>query len=218
MSDKNYRGDQLPYDVWFSQRRTILILGICLSVALIILALSLAGNAYLWRLKKEPMPIFYSFDDAAKKVVKIEVFNSELTATQSELQKEWAFRNYVLDREIVNHIDERARFERVKLMSNSDVWQKFIQQIDPKLNKDSVFSDERFRRQIEVTHSYPVRGVKNVWRVEFLVKDEFRGKTAPERAMFAIVQFREVESKVSYEDRFLNLTGLEIIDYQINPM
>lgn len=218
MSTKDPNGNELPFDVWMTARTTINRLSLCLVLAVVMLTASLAYNAVLYREKREPIPVFFALDDANKQVVKIERMDGYKTIQQSKLLKEWAFRQYVLNREIINHMDEKERFRQVRLMSNDSVWLQFQNQVDPRLNKESVLSDKRFTREINIDNAFPVVGVKNVWRIEFTVNDTYRERPNAPLKMFAIIQYREVESKVSFDDRFLNLSGLEILSYQLNSL
>jgi len=218
MSSKDHNGTGLPYDVWVTSRKTIYCLTFLLTLTVLIMVASLVGNAILFREKREPIPIFFAIDEANKQVVKIERMEGLKTIQQSKLLKEWAFNQYILNREIVNHMDEKERFREVRLMSNDKVWTEFQNNVDPRINPESVIADKRFIRQVEIDNAFPVVGVKNVWRVEFTAKDTFKDRSQTPLKMFAIIQYREVESKVSYEDRFLNLSGLEVISYQLNSL
>lgn len=129
-----------------------------------------------------------------------------------------AFKKYVENREIVNHSDEKLRYIEVKMMSSGEIWTHFREQMDVKKNKKSLLGDETFKREIEVTNSYQVKNVRNIWRVEFIVKDEFRGRKTPPRKISATIQYTESDEKIKVQDKYLNVFGVTVIGYQLHAM
>nr|AKN36613.1 hypothetical protein [Vibrio splendidus]AKN40558.1 hypothetical protein [Enterovibrio norvegicus] len=215
---KDNNDNDLPFDVWQTSRTAIIALSVGLVVSTVGFLGMSAVAAKLYVQKNKEIPVFLQVIDGDRQVVRIERSDGLMTIKQSTIIKSSAFRNYVLDREIVNHSDERDRFERVKMMSSNEVFELFSRNISPTTNPSSCFGDKRCKREVELKNDYQVKSAKNVWRVEFIVKDTFKGKPLKPQLVSATIQYTVNDSRIEYKDRYLNLSGIEIVSYQINPM
>jgi len=218
MSSKDHRGHDLPFDTYSTLKTAIT----GLSIGLVVTTGAAVGLGYyahtLYQIKRTPEIITYQLTSGSNQVVKIERFENGKTLKQSALLKEAFFSNYVLNREIVNHMDERDRYAKVKKASSDAEFTRFQSMVHPEQNPDSCFGDERCEREIEVKDAYPIKAAKNVYRVEFTMTNIWRGKRGDAQLLYATIQYSQSDEQINYKDRFLNLFGYEVIDYQLNKI
>jgi type IV secretory pathway component VirB8 len=202
----------IPFDVFQWSKVTI----ISLSVVCVLLLLTVIGlgaiTAKLYQKKeKTPEPILYQVDKAQNLVVQIE--RGKLTLQQSALLRSVTMRDYVFNRETINHLDEQDRWKKVKLMSSSSIWKEFSNVMNPEINKESPLLNKDFNRNIEIVFDYPIDS--HTYRVEFNITDSIIDDNHKPRRFVAIMNYELSDSYVSYKDKFINLDGIVITKYQI---
>lgn len=165
------------------------------------------------RKEKTPEPIIYEVDKTAQKIVQVERGN--LAASKQSLLRSLTLRNYVLDRETVNHIDEKERFRKVRLMSGKRVWNEFQTLMNPEINENSVLKNKKFKREIEIITDYPLPSQNNVHQVEYYLTDTIDGERLPTQRFVAIIQYDMSTAQVRHQDRFINIDGVTIVNYKI---
>lgn len=215
MAKKNL-DDDVPFAVAQGNSTAIKVLGsVCVGLLLSNLTIGAFAVKQYARKEKTPEPIIFEVDTAAHKIVKVEQGN--LGATKQSLLRSVSLREYVFNRETINHIDEVDRWKKVRMMSNKTVWGQFQTIMDPEVNKDSVLSNKKFKRKIEVITDYPIstQGVDNIHRVEFYATDFIGDERFPQQRYVAVIQYRSGDAFVSFEDRFINIDGLNIVRYEI---
>lgn len=213
-SNKNTKGIDLPFDVFQWSKFVIGVLAVLLLAA--VTALIMGGKAYMSLYKqkeKVPTPIIYQVDNQSKMVVRIE--EGDLLLSKRELLRSSTMRQYVLNRELINHMDEVERWGKVKHMSSDKVWDEFSNLMSTKRNPKSPMANTEYTRRIEIFTDYPLNGTNNVHRVEYLAFDTLKGKEYPPRRFVAVIEYDESSAEIVYEDRFLNIDGIEINSYQI---
>jgi type IV secretory pathway component VirB8 len=209
---------ELPYDVWHSLRRT----NIVLAVLLVIMTLSVlffAGVAAKYYAKGEKIiPVFYEFQDETRRIVRVEQGN--MRTDKASLLRSWSMRDYLESREIINHIDEAERYKKVRAMSSKKVFEKFANVYDPNKNKESPLTDESFTREVEIKadDALKPKGRFDLHRVEFVTIDKIDGKEIARKNWVALIEYDVTNARVSYDDRFLNLDGVKVMNYSINPL
>lgn len=205
---------EIPYNVFMSNLllfKTVLFIG-CLLAGLIVFFAS--TTAYYFKKKeKTPEPIIFEIKNKGQSIVQIDR-GQELLSTGS-LLRSMTMRNYVFDRESINHINDKTRFERIQLMSSKNVWNLFQSTVNPEINPNSPLLNMSFTREIEQITDFPLPSQTNVHRVEFYIIDKINGRVVEKTEYVSVIQYDASNAKVKYEDRFLNIEGIEIIDYQI---
>ncbi|MUK92551.1 hypothetical protein GNP80_08860 [Aliivibrio fischeri] len=212
MADKNK--DDIPFVVSSTQKTTITVLAVVLGVMtlLFVLASAMAVTQYAKK-EKTPEPIIFEVDKTAHKIVRVEQGN--LNATKQSLLRSVALREYVFNRETINHIDEKERWKHVRLMSSKSVYKDFQLVMNPELNEKSPFANKSFERRIEIITDYPIDKAKNIHRVEYYLTDKVKDNTYPTQRFVAVIQYGISDSYVSWNDRFINIDGLVIKRYEI---
>lgn len=214
MSNAKKKGNDLPFDVFQWSKYIITVLAGLLLLAVAALFLGAKSYMALYKQKeKVPTPIVYQVDEQSKMVVRIE--EGDLLHTKRELLRSSTMRQYVLNRETINHLDEADRWGKVKIMSSKSVWTSFANTMSVQKNPDSPMKNPDYIRKIEIITDYPIKGVGNVHRVEFLVSESVKGKEFPPRRFVAVIEFDSSNAQIVYEDRFLNIDGIEVISYDI---
>lgn len=165
------------------------------------------------RKEKTPEPIIFEVDTSAHKIVRVEKGN--LGATKQSLLRSVTLRDYVFDRETINHIDEGDRWKKIRLMSNRKVWADFQALMDPEINKQSVLLNKKFKRKVEIITDYPIDHNQNIHRVEFYATDFINDERFPPQRYVAVIQYSVSDAFVSYQDRFINIDGLMVVRYEI---
>lgn len=212
--------EDLPYDVWYSSRRTILILGITLVLCMGLTVFFAVVAAMNYQTSQKVEPIFYEVKSKEKQIVRVE--QGQMDVTKSQLLRSFSMRQYLKSREVVNHIDETERFKRVRAMSSDNVWRDFRNSADPRINKNSIFSDDDFTREIEITADMPLKskGAYGLYRVEFTTTDKDQGELIGDqpRRWVALIEYDVSNAYIKHGDRYLNIDGVKIVSYQVNPL
>ncbi|CAM2943176.1 type IV secretion system protein [Vibrio ordalii] len=206
--------DDVPFVVAKGNSTSITVMGVCLVVLLLsnVFFAVVAAKQYQ-RKEKTPEPIIFEVDTSAHKIVRVEKGN--LGATKQSLLRSVTLRDYVFDRETINHIDEKDRWKKIRLMSNKKVWGEFQTLMNPEINKNSVILNNKLKRKIEVITDYPLDHKQNIHRVEFYATDFIDDERFPPQRYVAVIQYDTGDAFVSYEDRFINIDGLKIVRYEI---
>lgn len=204
--------EDVPFAVASSNATAIKVM----AFVIVVLLLSLVGTGFFAaqqyaRKEKTPEPIIFEVDKAAHKVVRVE--KGTLNADQNSLLLSVSLRDYVFNRETINHIDEKDRWRKIRLMSSRSVWNDFQTVMNPEINKNSVLLNNDLERKIEVFTDYPISN--NVHRVEFYVTDIIDGETYPAQRFVAVFKYSKGDAFVSFDDRFVNIEGLKITNYKI---
>lgn len=204
--------DDVPFAVASGNKTALTILGIvCVITTLTSVAFAVAWSKEYARKEKTPEPIIFEVDKAAHKVVRVE--KGDLGQTQTSLLRSVAFREYVEQRETLNHIDEVDRWKKVKLLSSKSVWKDFYNVMNPEINDASPFANKRFKRKIEIITDYPISS--KIHRVEYYATDFINDEQYPTQRYVAVIKYGSSDAFVSYEDRFINIGGLIVTNYEI---
>lgn len=207
--------DDIPFVVKVTQKTTIIVLAISLFLMVMLFVTSSVIAGFLF-IKKEkvPEPIIFEVDTTAHKIVRVE--KGSLNADKESLLRQVTLRNYVLNRETINHIDEKDRWEKVRLISSKSVYLKFYNLMNPDVNKSSPFANNDFDRRIKIISDYPLPNSGNAHRIEFYVMDTIKHEVYPEQRFVAVIQYEVGEEfAIEYEDRFNNILGLTVTKYNI---
>jgi len=186
--------------------------GTCLIVSMlgnVALALALARVFPL----KEVVPMVLTVADRANQIVRVEPF--ELKTKGFELFVEALLKGYVEKRETIDLHTEVPRWQEVNWLSSDEVWSAFKRLME-KTNKDSPF--ERFKHEA-VTRTVHVKNVsrvaERVYRVEWDSADSHLTEQRGQGDWVSTISIRFEEKAVSYEDRYMNPIGLQVIGYSV---
>lgn len=208
--------DDVPFAVASGNRTALIVLGVvCFVLLLSNIAFATIAAVQYKKKEKTPEPIIFEVEKAEHKIVRIE--RGDLGASKESLLRSVALREYVEWRETINHLDEKQRWRKVKLMSSPSLFKDFYNVMNPEVNKDSVLTNTKYTRKIEIITDYSIStGNRNIHRVEFYATDTLDGESFPTQRYVAIIQYESGDSLVSYKDRFINIDGLRIVRYEIN--
>lgn len=217
--DKNIDAG-LPFDVWHSMRVSIVSLSIVVAILSLLFVGSLAYAIKVSTEKQTVKPIFYRISDAERQIVRIEQGN--MSVSKSKLLRSYTLREHVINREMINHIDEPTRYKKVKAQSSDEVWRDFRARLDPNQNKNSPLANKNFIRKIKILLDFPIKtnNKYSLHRIEFQTIDSIEG-TAEEptiKTWVALIQYDVSDAYMTHNDRFLNIDGVKIINYQLNPL
>ena len=214
---KDQQKEDVPFAVAKGNSAAISVLAfICVTLLLTNIGTAVIAAKQFARKEKTPEPIIYEVDKTAQKIVRVERGDqSSLGQTKQSLLRSFTLRNYVFDRETVNHIDEKDRYRKVRLMSGRNVWNDFQNLMNPEVNENSVLKNKKFKREIEVITDYPIHAQKNVHRIEYYLTDTIDGEELPTQRFVAVIQYDVSEAYVRHQDRFINIDGIKIVRYEI---
>jgi len=214
MGKEKNTSDDIPFIIKSMQQTTVIALSI-ISVSLCFAFIGLAfftAELYVQK-EKTPEPIIFEVDKTAHKIIRVEKGN--LNVTKQSLLRSITLREYVFNRETINHIDEKIRWKKIKLMSNKNVNTDFQTMMNPKINAKSPFANKDFKRRIEIITDYPLDKNNNVHRVEYYLTDTIGDDVLPTQRFVAVIQYDISDAHISWSDRFINIDGIVIVRYEI---
>ncbi|MDE6885697.1 MAG: hypothetical protein K2P17_01455 [Helicobacteraceae bacterium] len=94
---------------------------------------------------KEKEPYLVGFSNATQNFVTIQRADSTTTSNEALIRS--LIGSYILNRESINHIDDKKRFEVIKAQSNSKVWNNFEAII---AQEKSIYTNSNLVREVEI--------------------------------------------------------------------
>jgi type IV secretion system protein VirB8 len=189
------------------------VLGSCLIVSMlgnVCLGLTIVRLLPL----KEVVPMILTVSDKANQIVRVEPF--ELKTKGFELFIQSLLRGYVEKREAIDLHTEMPRWQEVNWLSSDEVWMAFKHLME-KANKDSPF--ERYKAE-GVTRAVHVKVVskvgEHVYQVEWESADAQLTQPRGRGNWVSTLTVAFSEKATSYEDRYMNPIGLQIIGYSVD--
>jgi type IV secretion system protein VirB8 len=162
---------------------------------------------------KEVVPMVLTVTDRANQIVRVEPF--ELKTRGFELFVQALLKSYVEKRETIDLHSEVPRWQEVNWLSSDEVWLVFKHLME-KSNKESPF--ERYKRE-GVTRSVHVKNVsrvaEHVYRVEWDSADAHLTEPRGQGNWVSTISIAFEEKAVSYEDRYMNPIGLQVVGYSV---
>jgi type IV secretion system protein VirB8 len=160
------------------------------------------------------VPMILTVSDQSNQIVRVEPF--ELKTKGFELFVQSLLRGYVEKREAIDLHTEVQRWQEVNWLSSDDVWLTFKHLME-KANKDSPF--EHYKAE-GVTRSVHVKVVskvaEHVYQVEWDSADAQLTQPRGRGNWVSTLTVAFTEKAASYEDRYMNPIGLQVVGYSVD--
>lgn len=203
--DKNYVFS-LERNVKAYMLYTIIILG----VVSICLAIALAGLMPL----KQTKPYLLFFADGETNFVKINEANMDMRADVALLKSILA--GYVKNRELINRVNDKERYEIIRVQSKRQVWNAFQNLI---AQQGSVYTTPNIYRDIKIINVAVLSD--KVATIDFYatIYDEERTlNTSTSTKYRASLEYEFAEDTQTYNSSLENPTGFRINKYMITEI
>lgn len=163
---------------------------------------------------KEKEPYLVGFSDATQNFVNIERADSTITSNEALVRS--LIGAYILQRETINHIDDKKRFSIVKEQSSSKVWNNFEAIVS---QEKSIYTNKSLMREVEIINIAKWKdGYSNVDVVIRLLNTETGMRLESEKRYRIIIVYRFEKQKISFDNININPTGFKVIDYAITQI
>ena len=163
---------------------------------------------------KEKEPYLVGFSDVAQNFVTIEKADSVITSNEALVRS--LIGAYILQRESINHIDDKKRFKIVKEQSSSKVWNNFEAIVS---QEKSIYTNKSLMREVEIINIAKWKdGYSNVDVVIRLLNIETGMRLESEKRYRIIIVYRFEKQKISFDNININPTGFKVIDYAITQI
>lgn len=163
---------------------------------------------------KEKEPYLVGFSDATQNFVNIERADSTITSNESLVRS--LIGAYILQRETINHIDDKKRFETIKAQSSAKVWNNFEAIV---AQEKSIYTNKNLMREIEIINIAKWKdGYSNVDIVVKLFNTGTGMQLESEKRYRVIVVYRFEKQKITFDNIPINPTGFKVIDYAITQI
>lgn len=163
---------------------------------------------------KEKEPYLVGFSDVAQNFVTIEKADSVITSNEALVRS--LIGAYILQRESINHIDDKKRFNIIKAQSSSKVWNNFEAII---AQEKSIYTNKELLREIEIVNIAKWKdGYSNVDIVARLFNTSTGMQLESEIRYRVIIVYRFDKQKITFENIPINPTGFKVIDYAITQI
>lgn len=136
---------------------------------------------------------------------------------QRDLVTDQLLCGYVVDRETIDHQTERDRWERMRWLTEEEMFQRFIDTMTIK-NPSSPYKpyyDDKRTRSAECKRRSMLS--PTIWQVEYETEDRKEGQSKADNTRFWVatitVTFKTMA--VRYQDRFMNPWGLQVVKYSV---
>lgn len=160
MDDKELKKD--PNYIFQAERtlkQTMFLIILALCVVIVFLVI---GFFVLLPLKqKQPYLVFFS--NADTNFVRVEQANYNIRADEALLKSILA--SYLLNREIINRIDDIERFEKVRIQSSYDVWDMFEKIVK---QDGSIYQEKDIYRNVKIINLSILS--KNIANIDFVTE------------------------------------------------
>lgn len=156
--------------------------------------------------------LLYEFSASGQTFYRIE--NAKDLISRKSALIRYAMREYVVDKESVNHLTESDKFIKVQNMSTNDVFAKFKQRY---IDTTAKFF-QKSKRKITIELDTPFAGNFNqqVHIVDFSATDTDEADVKTITYWQATIAYTFNEQKIRLDDLVHNPLGLEIFNYSIN--
>lgn len=162
---------------------------------------------------KEKEPYLVGFSNAAQNFVTIEKASSAITSNESLVRS--LIGAYILNRESINHIDDKKRFEVIKAQSSPKVWSNFEALI---AQEQSIYTNPNLIREIEIINIAKWKdGYSNVDVVIRLFNANGMVLESEKRYRIIVV-YKFINQKITFDNIPINPTGFQVIDYAITQI
>ncbi len=196
------------------RRLTKVAFRLALLGGLVVVTLSLAIVFMMPLVRVEPLLI--DFANADKHFAIIQKADSKIE--QNEALMRSLVGSYILNRETINHIDEKERYESVRLQSSPSVHQTFEHLI---ASEHSIYTNEAIDREVKIVNiSIFKKGkAQNIATSDVVVKLFNQGYLSYEKRYRITLSFKFLKNlKFDYNSMPKNPTGFQVLQYSITEI
>lgn len=163
---------------------------------------------------KEKEPYLVGFSDVTQNFVTIERADSTITSNESLVRS--LIGAYIMQRETINHIDDKKRYQIVKAQSSSKVWNNFEAIV---AQEKSIYTNNDLMREVEIINIAKWKdGYSNVDVVIRLYNTALGMSLESEKRYRIIIVYKFESQKITFENIPINPTGFKVIDYAITQI
>lgn len=176
-----------------------------------IIMLLIVGFFILLPLKqKEPYLVFFS--NADTNFVRVEQGNYDIRADEALLKSIIA--TYLLNREIINRIDDIERYEKIRIQSSKEVWELF----ETIVKQDgSIYQEKDVYRNAKIINLSILS--KNVANIDFITETRSNNSN---RALLkryrATLQYDFINQELSFDSVPENPSGFVVTGYALTEI
>lgn len=162
---------------------------------------------------KEKEPYLVAFSEASQNFVTIERADSTITSNEALVRS--LIGSYIINRETINHIDDKKRYDVVKNQSSPRVWKNFESII---AQEKSIYTNANLIRDIEIINIAKWKdGYSNVDVVIKLYNSQGMYLESEKRYRIIIV-YKFQKQKITFDNISINPTGFQVLDYSITQL
>ena len=163
---------------------------------------------------KEKEPYLVGFSDVTQNFVTIERADSTITSNESLVRS--LIGAYITQRETINHIDDKKRYQIVKAQSSSKVWNNFEAIV---AQEKSIYTNNDLMREVEIVNIAKWKdGYSNVDVVVRLYNTALGMSLESEKRYRIIIVYKFETQKITFDNIPINPTGFKVIDYAITQI
>lgn len=180
-------------------------------IALSLLATALSVSLVLLFPLKTIEYVMYEFSSSGQTFYRIDSAQKLINRKTALIRH--AMREYVTDKESVNHLTEAHRFVRVANMSTIQVFETFKRRYQ---SSAKSFEDKKRKITIELDTPFANDWAQQVHIVDFSAVDSDQHGNTIKSYWQTTISYTFNKQKVRLEDLIHNPLGLEVISYSIN--
>ncbi|VEG82403.1 type IV secretion system protein [Wolinella succinogenes] len=162
---------------------------------------------------KEKEPYLVHFSNAEQNFVTLERAGAELRSDKAVLTALMA--TYVRNREMIDRMTEKERFEEVRLQSSAKVWRSFETLVN---TENSIYAQKKLKREIRLVNISFLR--VGISTVDFIAKttNGENGSTISEERYRAVLSYGFADTKLRFDEKNMNPTGFLVNDYGVTQI
>ncbi|MDR2066240.1 MAG: hypothetical protein LBP57_00125 [Endomicrobium sp.] len=162
---------------------------------------------------KEKEPYLVHFSTAEQNFVTVEKADYNIRTNQNILNA--LVSTYVRNRETIDQITDKERFDITRLQSASNVWRVFEEIVN---TKDSIYTNKKIKREINIINIAFLK--QSITSVDFIAKiiNSETGTLISETRYRAVVSFGFQDQTIKAEESNKNPTSFLVQDYGVTQI
>lgn len=207
--DRDLKRD--PNHIFRTERNIKATMFLWILILSVIIMLLIVGFFILLPLKqKEPYLVFFS--NADTNFVRVEQGNYDIRADEALLKSIIA--TYLLNREIINRIDDIERYEKIRIQSSREVWELF----ETIVKQDgSIYQAKDVYRNAKIINLSILS--KNVANIDFITETRSgNSNRALLKRYRATLQYDFINQELSFDSVPENPSGFVVTGYALSEI
>ena len=207
--DRDLKRD--PNHIFRTERNIKATMFLWILILSVIIMLLIVGFFILLPLKqKEPYLVFFS--NADTNFVRVEQGNYDIRADEALLKSIIA--SYLLNREIINRIDDIERYEKIRIQSSKEVWELF----ETIVKQDgSIYQAKDIYRNVKIINLSILS--KNVANIDFITETRSgNSNRALLKRYRATLQYDFINQELSFDSVPENPSGFVVTGYALTEI